>query len=229
MLRPALALVALLSLLSGCSVFSRKVEDVGPTYTPKNVSGPASWPIGLQRVALLPAHDVSGDLPPENLSAYDPIWQRSLSSAQRAELVPVARSQMAVWIGKESVASTGLLPYTLLERITRETGAQAVLFLDLTSVKSYPPLSLGFRARLAALPSGETIWVADELFDGADDATARSARRFARDNNSAPGDAAAGVAQSPTRFGAYAFHAVAALLPPRIAPSTNVPKPQTTR
>lgn len=228
MLRPALALAALL-LLAGCSLFSRKIEDVGPTYTPKNVSGPASWPVGLLRVAVMPAHDVSGDLPPETLSTYDPIWQRSLGAAQRAELVPVARNQLSVWIGRESVASTGLLPYTLLERITRETGAQAVLFLDLTSVKSYPPLALGFRARLAALPGGETIWIADELFDAADDATARSARRFARANNSAPGDAAAGVAQSPSRFGAYAFQAVATLLPPHLAPPPVIPQKPTAR
>ena len=225
MRRPSLALTALLALLAGCSSIPRKLEDVGPIYTPSNVRGPAVWPADLARVAVLPAHDVAGRLPSESLSAYDPLWQRGLGSMQRAELVPVARPELSVWTGRESFSSTGLLPAGLLERVARETGAQAALFLDLTTVKSYPPLALGFRARLVALPGGETIWIADELFDASDADTARGARRFARANDSAPGDAAHGVLQSPSRFGNYAFHAVAALLPPHALPPAAAPKP----
>lgn len=229
MSRPNLALVTLLALLAGCSSVPRKLEDVGPTYTPKNVRGPANWPAGLARVAVMPAHDVNGQLSPESLSAYDPLWQRHLGAAQRAELVPVARTDLTLWTGKESIASTGLLPYGLLERITRETGAQAMLFLDLTAVKSYPPLALGFRAKLVALPGGESIWTADELFDAADAATARSARLYARSNSASPGDAAAGVLQSPSQFGNYAFQAVTALMPTYPAPPPPVSQKSSTR
>lgn len=229
MLRPALAAVTLFALLAGCSSVPRKLEDVGPVYSPKNVRGPATWPTALQRVAVLPAHDISGDLTRENLASYDPVWQRSLGAAQRAELVPVARPRLSIWTGRDSISSTGLLPYGLLERIANETGAQAVLFLDLTSVKSYPPLALGFRARLAALPGGETIWIADELFDAADAETARGARRFARSNNSTPGDAGHGVLQSPSRFSAYAFHAVSGLLPVHPVPTPAVAPTQSKR
>ncbi len=229
MRRSPLVLAALLALLAGCSSVPRKLEDVGPVYTPTNVRGPAAWPETVVRVAVLPAHDIAGRLPSESLATYDPLWQRALGAAQRAELVAVARPELSAWTGRESFASTGLLPAGLLERLTRETGAQAVLFLDLTTVKSYPPLALGFRARLVSLPGGETIWVVDELFDAADAATARGARRHARTNSSAPGDAAHGVLQSPSRFGEYAFHAVAALLPPRPLPTPPPAKPNSSR
>ncbi len=229
MRRPPLVFATLLALLAGCSSVPRNLEDVGPVYTPANVRGPAVWPAELARVAVLPAHDVAGRLPSESLAAYDPLWQRGLGATQRAELVPVGRPELSVWTGRESFSSAGLLPAGLLERVARETGAQAALFLDLTTVKSYPPLALGFRARLVALPGGETIWIADELFDAADAATARGARRFARANASAPGDAAHGVLQSPSRFGDYAFHAVAALLPPRTLPPSPDTKPQPAR
>ncbi|MDD4919075.1 MAG: hypothetical protein PHE72_14865, partial [candidate division Zixibacteria bacterium] len=137
----------LLLLLAGCTSPDSRLSDLGPAYTPANVRGPAVWPAAVRRVAVLPAHDASVLLTPEFTARYDGIWNRALNHTQRAEFVGVSRSNLSAWTGSETLASTALLPSNLLGRVARETGAQAVLFLDLTHCTPYPPLALSFRAR----------------------------------------------------------------------------------
>ena len=88
--------------------------------------------------------------------------------------------------------------------------------VDLVEVSPYPPLSLAFRARLVDLDDADTIWMADEIFDARDPATARGARQEARAHASGVGDPTSAVQQSPVRFADHAFRTVASLLPPRI-------------
>lgn len=210
---PALATVALLA-FSACSSLP-KDPDRGPVRTPSNYRGPDAWPTDVIRVAVLPAHDATGRLPAEFASTYDFSWTRALALTQRAEFVAVPRATLAEWSGRETIDSSAPLPPGLFQRVLAETGAQAVLFLDLTQVRPYPPLSLGFRARLATAPAGETLWMADEIFDAGDGATARSLRIEARAQNSSAGDPTSAVMQSPIRLADHAFRAVAGLLPPR--------------
>lgn len=224
-LRPlarSLAVLALLG-LAGCASLPRD-EDAGPVRVPQNVRGPESWPREIRRVAVLPAHDASGRLTGEFVSGYDASWARALASTQRAEFVGVSRTTLFNWTGRETLDSTQPLPPGLLGRIAAETGSQAVMFLDLTEVAPYPPLSLAFRARLAAPADGETVWMVDEIFDTRDAATARGARRDARARESGAGDPTSAIQQSPSRFADHAFRAVAALLPPRL-PDAPAGKP----
>ena len=202
-------------LAAGCSTLDPRSEDFGPAYQPSNVRGPAAWPAGLRRVAVLPAHDTTGLLQSNFVSSYDVSWRRALDRSQRAEFIPIPSVDMVTWTGRNSLASAGLLPAGFLERVARGTSAQAVLFIDLNHIKAYPPLALGFRARLVDPATGETLWMADELFDAARADVARSARRYAREQASGIGDSAHGILQSPSRFSDFAFQAVASLLPPR--------------
>jgi hypothetical protein len=212
---------------TGCSTLDPRSEDFGPTYQPANVRGPAAWPIDLRRVAVLPSHDTTGLLQSNFISSYDVSWRRALDRAQRAEFIAVPSVDMVTWTGRDSLASAGLLPAGFLERVARETGAQAVLFIDLNHIKAYPPLALGFRARLVDPATGETLWMADELFDAARADVARAARRYAREQASGIGDSAHGILQSPSRFSDYAFQAVAGLLPPRTPVASKVPGEKT--
>lgn len=212
----ALASASLLA-LSACSSLPPEVLDRGPVRTPSNFRGPEAWPVEISRVAVLPAHDATGRLPAEFAATYDFSWARALSLTQRAEFVSVTRATIAEWSGRETVDSAAPLPPGLYQRILAETGAQAVLFLDLTQVRPYPPLSLGFRARLTTAPAGDTLWMADEIFDAGDGATARMLRMEARAQNSTAGDPTTAVMQSPIRLADHAFRSVAGLLPPRRA------------
>ena len=208
-------------LAGGCTSIDPHLNDLGAVYKPVNTRGPATWPVAIRRVAILPAHDTSGRLPVSYVTNYDMIWRRTLDRSQRAEFVGLSRSQVATWSVRESFASTALLPPDLLPRIARETDAQAVLLLDLNQCSPYPPLVLSFRTRLVDLTTGETIWVADELFDSGQAPTARAARRYAQANASGKGEATSAIVQSPTRFAEYAFQAVGELLPPRVATHAN--------
>lgn len=212
---PALALAtASLLAFSACSSLP-KDPDRGPVRTPSNFRGPDAWPADITRVAVLPAHDATGRLPAEFAATYDFSWNRALALTQRAEFVAVPRATLADWSGRETIDSAAPLPPGLFQRVLAETGAQAVLFIDLTQVRPYPPLSLGFRARLATAPAGDTLWMADEIFDAGDGATARMLRVDARAQNSSAGDPTSAVMQSPIRLADHAFRAVAGLLPPR--------------
>ena len=214
-LLPALCLALL---AGGCTSLDPHLSDLGPVYQPTNTHGPAVWPTDIRRVAVLPAHDASGLLPANFVTTYDALWRRTLDRSQRAEFIGLSRPQLTTWTSHETLAASSVLPMDLLPRIGRETDAQAVLFLDLNHCTPYPPLALSFRARLVNISSGETIWMADELFDSGRDSTARAARRYAQANTSGPGDATSGILQSPARFAEYAFQAVCELLPPRELP-----------
>ena len=205
----------------GCASLDPHLDDLGPVYKPVNARGPAVWPAAIRRVAILPAHDTSGRLPASFVTTYDTIWRRTLDRSQRAEFVGLNRPQLTTWTTKETFSATGLLPPDFLLRIGRETDAQAVLFLDLNNATAYPPLALSFRARLVDVTTGETLWMADELFDSGRDSTARAARRYAKANGSGKGDTTSSIVQSPTRFAEYAFQAVCELLPPRIDPNAK--------
>jgi hypothetical protein len=206
----------LVLLAAGCTTtLDPRSEDFGPVYKPANIHGPTQWPASVRRVAVLTAHDTSGLLQSEFVSTYDVSWRRSLDRSQRAEFIGVSPVSMTTWTGHASLASAGLIPAGFLERVARETGAQAVLFIDLNHIKPYPPLALGFRARLVDPATGTTIWMADELFDAGNADVARAARRYAREQGSGVGDFAHGILQSPAHFSEYAFQAVASLLPPR--------------
>jgi hypothetical protein len=213
-----LALVSLA--LSACSTTPR-LADQGPVRVPTNVRGPAEWPVGLSRVAVLPAHDATGRLPAEYVVTYDQSWSRALAATQRAEFVAVPRETLVDLAGRETLDSSAALPSLFLRRIAAATGADAVLFLDLTHVSPYPPLSLSFRSRLVLVADGDTLWMADEIFDARDPATARGARLDARASAQGAGDPTAAITQSPSRFADHAFRAVAALLPPRVPEETT--------
>ncbi len=202
--------------LAACTTPPRPA-DAGPVRVPANVRGPAEWPSGLSRVAVLPAHDATGRLPAEFVATYDQSWTRALIATQRAEFVAVPRATLLDLAGRETLDSSAPLPARLLQSLAAATGADAILFLDLTQVSPYPPLSLAFRSRLVTPADAATLWMADEIFDARDPATARGARLEARASARGPGDAAAGILQSPSRFADHAFQAVATLLPPRLS------------
>ncbi|MCU0793101.1 MAG: hypothetical protein MUE42_09700 [Opitutaceae bacterium] len=204
--------------LAGCAT---PKAGTSPERGPLNVRAVERWPEELTRVAVLPAHDASGRLTPEFTAGLDAAWDRALAETRRAEWVRVDAAALAGWTGRGTWSAAETLPADLPGRIAARSGAQAVLFLELTQVSPYPPLVLAFRARLTAVESGATLWAVDEIFDARDAATARAVLAAAGAGRAAnAGDVTHAALQSPTRFADHAFRVVADTLPPRrVAPT----------
>ena len=214
-------LAALLLATTGCTTTStQSLEDVGPTYSPSNVSGARRWPGHVRRVAILPVADATATLPPAFLTTYDAPWSAALQQSQRAEFVVVDRATYARWTGgPQAPASNALLPSDWAQKISAATGAEAAMLVEVTRCSPYAPLALGLRAKLIDLRTAEVLWAVDEVFDAADPTVARAARRHA---NPAPTPGlpksqttAGAVLQSPSQFAEYATTAIANMLPVR--------------
>ncbi|RRJ97217.1 hypothetical protein Ga0100231_020300 [Opitutaceae bacterium TAV4] len=213
-----LLLLALILLAGGCNTATRDALEIGPFYAPANTRGASLWPDDIRRVAVLPLDGTAAALPDDFIASHDPIWLAALQHTQRAEFVPVSRDQIAYLAqGRRSVDSTSVLPAVFFEKILSITGADAVIFCDLTGVTPYPPLAIGLRAKLIHLRRGNLIWACDERFDASVATVGNSARRFARKtgDGSGRGDPVTAILQSPARFATYATAEVAATLPPR--------------
>ncbi len=206
----------LLFTTAGCeSVPDRlAVDPLTPSYKPTNVARPDILPIEVRRVALLPAWSPR-PLDDTSLANIDRAFITALTRAARFETVPVSREQLRTWVKEPAVGSTSALPAHLFTVLREQTGADAVLFIDVTSYSPYPPLSVGLRTRLVRLDTGANLWATDELFDAAQANVAAGARRHQLQGAPGPADLSSTALQSPARFVAYAADTLVATLPAR--------------
>lgn len=202
---------ALLALLAGagCAAPAARTLDA-PPFVPVNHAGVDRLPPEVRRVVLLPASGGGGE-------ALDAILREALQRQNRFEIVALDRADCLRRFRAEEFPSAGLLPPDLLETLRREWAADAVMFVDVTTRRSIRPLTLGLRAKLAAVGDVRLLWTFDTVFSAADPAVAASARRhyFKGEGASEVADRSAAVLQSPSRFAAYAADAAFATLPLR--------------
>ena len=190
-----------------------------PAFAPANLQGPLVWPEEIDRVAVLPTHDATARLPERPLAGFDRAWRSAVQIPQRAERVDVSRQQLSKWFRLRSFDSTSALPAGWATKLADNTGAQAALFIDLTTVELYGPTILGFRVKLVNLADNAIIWMADETYDAADATVAEAVRRYVKrlKEPSRGSDPVSAFNQSPSRFAGFAFTQTLDRLPPRIA------------
>ncbi len=200
----------------------------GPFFTPTNYSGLAEMPAEVRRVAVMPLAGMEG-FPPESLAALESAMRSALLAEARFEIAPVSGELVRAVSGRPTLGSTDLLPENLIERIRREVGADAVLFVDITQYRPYAPLALGVRIKLASCDRPPAIfWAFDTLYDARVPEVANAARRHTIGGRPGVIDSGASALQSPSRFAAYAFADAFAVLPRRPAPApTKVSSPST--
>lgn len=219
---PALLVCAWAGLMAGCgsiSLGAKRTWDVpqGEPFKPGNYTDAGPLPAAIKRVAVLPLH--TDDWRPGDIAAIESAFSSELSKTTRFESVPVARRDMKVRFGRESLVSSAALPPDLLSRLRADFAVDAVLFLELTHFSPYQPLALGLRAKLVAVEDGSVLWSFDSLFDSAQPGVAVAARRFQMEQArpAPPLDSTVGVMQSPARFARYVAHDTFATLPGRVA------------
>ncbi|MET0262918.1 MAG: hypothetical protein ABW223_08465 [Rariglobus sp.] len=190
----------------------------GPFYTPTNVQAVPLFPVAVRRVALLPAASNDPKITEETLRALDRTLVNTLTRSARAEVATVPRDVLVRITGRSSILSTAVLPADFMKRVAAETGADGVVFVDVTTASAYPPLVLGLRSRLIDMASGQPLWHFDNVFSATDPTVVNSARAHNIQRTSAsasPGNLTYTVLQNPLSFADYVSTATWATLPPR--------------
>lgn len=201
---------------SGCTSASSPARSsrLGPVFSPKNFTAVAEIPAGVRRVAVLPAAGLEG-FPHEFGAEQEAMIAASLGATRRFEVVVVDRDRMTGLTGFPVLNSAAEWPAGSMERIAKETAADAVLFTDFTVFRPYSPVAIGVRSRLVRIADGDTVlWAFDEVFDSAEASVARAAWRHAGGGSSRR-LVEATVLQSPSRFAAYVWDAAFQTLPAR--------------
>jgi hypothetical protein len=193
-----------------------------PSFSPRNHQGPSQWPGWINRIVVLPIHDSTRRLPSEVLDQYDQTWHNRLLHTQRAELVPVSREQLSLWIQRPSLDSVEILPSGWSKALSTATGAQAAVFLDLTQVVSQGHLRLGFRIKIVDLTDHSILWTADEIFDSSDPQLEKKIKQSFPRPLFSPREPSARISlsQSPAQFATFAFGLTLRNLPPRVRAKT---------
>jgi hypothetical protein len=200
------------------SVHAHHTVTIAPPPSPTfNQGGTTLWPKPFTRVAVLPLHDSGGALTVEVRRQYDRIWLSELQRTERAEFVTISSAAMTRWTGAGSIDSTAALPAELLQRITRDTGAQAVMLLDLVHLSPHQAGSLGVRVKLVDLNQHQIVWMADESFNLRDSLSSRALNRFIKAHRGIAqvGDPRVALRQSPSLFATLVFESTLRYLPPR--------------
>ncbi len=207
-----LGLAALL-LAGGCA--TRPVSDmviVGPDYEPSNIYG-RGWQkfTRLRRVAVAP---LAGCAPLETRERLRTILESELAKTAQFELVRLCPEELESLAGQRILAANESLPKTLLANLRERLGCDGVMFWEVTRYDPYPPLAVGWKLRLAATATGDTLWMADEVFDAGQPSVVNGARRYQREHSPVSGSLADSrlILLSPVIFSRYSAQTLLACL-----------------
>lgn len=202
---------AFLLLAGGCSSVSKQFDPtyIGPFHSVGNIyQVPGGIPQEIHRVAVMPLTHAPGNRSAER---GVPLMIRTvteeLARARAFEIIAITPTKLDNLIGHRSLRADDKLPYNFVPKIKEETGCQAVLFVELTTYRAYPPVALGWKLHLFDLETEELIWAVDEVFDVGQSPVANSLRRHIREHHS-PHNAAATqllVLDSPRELARYSL------------------------
>jgi hypothetical protein len=217
--------IASLVFVTGCTFVPSRNLTSGPFFVPTNYNGVPMLPATLRRVVLMPLSG-GGVTTPEMVESLDRVFAIALLKENRFETVVLTRDECHRRFGVDEISSTAALPHDFMQKMRREYAADAVLFIDLTSLQAYRPLDLGVRAKLATVEDVRLLWNFDSIFSMSNTGVANSAREYflRADSGSSPVDLSTSVLQSPSRFGEYVGAAMFATLPPVFVAAPSVGK-----
>ena len=202
--------------LSSCRKF--KEEEViakADPFQPTNIYPIERLPLHFNRVVLLPCSYPD----PDNaiLKFCDQIFYQELSQERIFEIIHLSTEELRSLVGHKRVSSTQRLPANFLKILEDYTSANGVMFIDLDSYKPFRPMSLGVRAKLIDLKTGEFMWAIDETFDAGHASVIVGASQY-QDTSQvrALSDRTSGsVLHSPRNFSKYVASTIFSTLPKR--------------
>ena len=206
-------------ILAGCSSSPSVRRALAAPYHPVNATRlQPLLPDSIRRVALLPLPRSRTDAnQATGVDSLEDVFLAELNKLKRFEVVAVSPEQLRTLTGSSVWTVEERLPADFLERLQSATGCDAVILASLTTFRAYPPLQIGWKARLVDCGKRLTWWAVDEVFDAGSDPVAAAALTFANQQLNLPestADASA-VLRSPRRFGQYTANAILNTLPER--------------
>ena len=207
----------------GCGSVSKQFDPtyVGPFHSVGNIyQAPGGIPQSIHRVAIMPLTHAPGNRAAERgvPLMIRPVTEE-LARSRAFEVVAVTPAKLDNLISRRSLRADDKLPYDFVPKLREETGCQAVLFVELSTYRAYPPVAVGWKLHLFDLETEELIWAVDEVFDAGQGPVANSLRRHIREHHS-PHNAAATqllVLDSPREMARYSLGEITALLRKNIA------------
>jgi hypothetical protein len=192
-----------------------KIIAQAPPYQPVNLYPRERLPTYFNRVAVMPAFCDSSSA--TALSFIDDLILQELSKSRLFEPTRVTPLESFALFGKERLSSYESLPEDFFDQLVNEFGANGVLLIDIHSYRPYRPISIGVRAKLVDLKSGEFMWAIDETVDGGDASVVVSAINFQKSKHvQALSDKTMGsILQSPRLFSKFLTNSIFSTLPNR--------------
>lgn len=225
-------LLFLVFLCAGCHLppLPNTVRDLGPRYKPSNFYRMAAvLPPQIRRVAVLPLSTAENTaFLKAGVDSLGPLVCPELAKCKRFEIIPITPAELSEWTGKPTWTADEPLPHDFFDKIASITGADAVMFCQLTRYSPYQPVAAGWKLALVANPPPghvmdsrqQIIWCADEVIDAGEPGVANAAHDYYNQHihDEAVSADASTILDSPTRFGQYTLAALLATLPERLPP-----------
>ena len=211
---PCLTLIFLF--LAGCSKTEQEkaIANTEP-FAVTNLYPIERLPVYFNRVVIMPCSYAgkSGKV----LEFADEIIFQELGQSRLFEIVQLSTKECKRLLGKERISSSESLPDNFFSLIKGETQANGVLFIDIQSFNPYRPLSLGIRAKLVDLNSGDFMWAVDETMDAAHASVIASAQLYQSGLHvhALSPKTSGSVLQSPRNFTKFVAHTLFTSLPTR--------------
>lgn len=209
-------LIPLLLIFSGCGKTAQEkaVADAVP-FSVTNLYPIERLPVYFNRVVVMPC-SYEGNAP-SILDFVDDVVNQELAQARLFETIRLSTSDCKRIFGKERPNSADSLPDNFFSLLKSETQANGVLFVDIQHFQPYRPLSLGVRAKLVDLNSGDFMWAVDETLDSAHASVIASAQLYQHRNHvrALSRKTSGSVLQSPRNFTKFVAHALFSSLPTR--------------
>ena len=215
-LRNCIFCLSILLTLSSCRKFEQeKVVARAEPFIPTNLYPIERLPAYFNRVVVIPCHHEDNDSP--ILDYIDDIFQQELAQERIFEIIRFSPSQMKKKFGIERVSSTSPLPENFLRELETLTNSNGVLFVDIHSFRAFRPMSLGVRAKLVDIKTGEFMWAIDETFDAGHASVIIGSRIFQEKSQvrALSAKTSGSVLQSPRVFAKYVAATTFSTLPLR--------------
>ena len=212
--------LVLVAIVSGCNSAPKRITKKVDPYRPTNFQVSRSHlKAEIVRVAILKP-EVDRELSSSygvQLGLLQEVFKSEVIKPRLFEAVMVDSSTLRSLIGPIKLSSDRPYPIDLFASLKENLDCQAVLFSELTSLRTMPPMSVGWHMKLVDIESLQTIWEINEIFDGGNGSVATAAFQYYE------AEIGAGfrkpdpelVLASPRLFGQYTLHSVFSTLPLR--------------